>query len=43
MWLARFSSFVRQTRFMDTGDAECVIRGQVDVFNEKKAELLRRI
>ena len=43
VWLARFSSFVRQTRFMDTGDAECVIRGQVDVFNEKKAELLRRI
>ncbi len=36
VWLGRFSSFVRQTRFMDTRDAECMIRGQVNAFNEKK-------
>jgi glycosyltransferase involved in cell wall biosynthesis len=43
VWLGRFSSFVRQTRFMDTGDAECMIRGQVGVFNKKKAEILSEL
>jgi len=41
VWMGRFSSFVRQTRFMNDGDAECLIRGQLDIFNEKKGELLR--
>ena len=41
VWMGRFSSFVRQTRFMDTRDAECMIRGQVDVFNEKKEDFLK--
>ncbi|MCK4714505.1 MAG: glycosyltransferase [Candidatus Aenigmarchaeota archaeon] len=36
VWMGRFSSFVRQTRFMDTRDAECLIRGQVNAFNEEK-------
>jgi hypothetical protein len=40
VWMGRFSSYVRQTRFMDTSDAECYIRGQVAVFNEKKREWL---
>jgi len=39
--MGRFSSFVRQTRFMDTRDAECMIRGQVGVFNQKKEEVMR--
>lgn len=41
VWMGRFSSFVRQTRFMDTRDAECMIKGQVDVFNEKKSRVFR--
>jgi glycosyltransferase involved in cell wall biosynthesis len=41
VWMGRFSSFVRQTRFMNNTDAECMIRGQVDVFNEKRAGFLR--
>ncbi len=41
VWMGRFSSFVRQTRFMDTRDAECMIRGQVGVFNQKKEEVMR--
>ncbi len=43
VWMARFSSFVRQTRFMDTGDAECMIRGQVNVFNEKRARFFQNL
>jgi hypothetical protein len=43
VWMARFSSFVRQTRFMDTGDAECMIRGQVNVFSEKRERFLRNL
>lgn len=43
VWMARFSSFVRQTRFMDTGDAECMIRGQVNVFNDKRSRFLQNL
>jgi hypothetical protein len=41
VWIGRFSSFVRQTRFMDTKDAECMIKGQIDVFNKKKGMMLQ--
>ena len=41
VWMGRFSSFVRQTRFMDTKDAECLIKGQIDVFNDKKSRIFR--
>jgi glycosyltransferase involved in cell wall biosynthesis len=41
VWMGRFSSFVRQTRFMNTSDAECMIKGQVDVFNSKKSRIFR--
>jgi glycosyltransferase involved in cell wall biosynthesis len=43
VWMARFSSFVRQTRFMDTGDAECMIRGQVNVFSEKRERFMQSL
>ncbi|RLJ08983.1 MAG: hypothetical protein DRP13_01650 [Candidatus Aenigmatarchaeota archaeon] len=37
VWMGRLASFVQQTQFMNNSDAECLIKGQIDIFKERKA------
>ena len=36
VWMGRLASFVQQTKLMSNLDAECLIKGQIDVFKERK-------
>jgi len=36
VWMGRLASFVKQTQLMSNLDAECLIKGQVDIFKERK-------
>ena len=37
VWMGRLASFVQQTQFMNNSDTECLIKGQIDIFKERKA------
>ncbi len=41
VWMGRVSSFIRETQLMSNVDAECMIKGQVDIFLERRSMIFQ--